>query len=223
MALRCFLTRFASIPSQTKVLSRARLLTTSSIVNPPVVNSNVENNVEEAPKEEIVYHEGKFPEPLVQGELDSFLKDPFITPQVATVRMYRDLITGVAKMHLPDAMPLKFPTGYFDRIRKFCADFSLNFKTNELLLRAFTHKSYAITWICPQKREEGWWKSPTVVKASQQYAEVINITSNASMSVLGQSLLFFLAQSYLFQKYPTMSADLLIKESRALVYHPLVL
>ena len=40
---------------------------------------------------------------------EQLLADPFLSPQVITSRMYRDLVTGVAKSHLPEATPLKFP------------------------------------------------------------------------------------------------------------------
>ena len=152
-----------------------------------------------------------------------FLKDPFIKPQVVTMRMYRDLITGLAKSHIPDAGAMRFPVGYFDRIRTFQSDFDLKFNYNEMLLRAMTHKSYALNWVNPAKAKvPGWWKSPAAVETVEKYSEVVTVVSNSSLSVLGQSLLFFLAQSYLFQKYPTISGELLIKESRALVFHPLV-
>jgi hypothetical protein len=84
------------------------------------------------------------------------LSDPFLTPQVVTQRMYRDLVTGAAKAHLPEATGLKFPEGYFQRLQTFQATFGLTFKSNEMLLRALTHKSYAIQWLYPhESKQEG--------------------------------------------------------------------
>jgi dsRNA-specific ribonuclease len=52
--------------------------------------------------------------------------------------------------------------------------------------------------------------------------QVVNVVSNASMGSLGLSLLFFLSQSYLFQKYPTLSSAALNREARSLCAAPLL-
>ena len=55
--------------------------------------------------------------------------------QVITQRMYRDLVTGVAKAHLPEAAPLRFPEGYFVRLQRFQTSFGLAFAHNEVRRR----------------------------------------------------------------------------------------
>ena len=153
----------------------------------------------------------------------AWLTDPFLTPQVITQRMYQDLITGAAKAHLPEAAPLHFPDGYFQALNAFSAQFGLSFRTNELLLRAMTHKSYAMNWLNPRAAKKvGWWRSPEAVATVGRYEQVVHIVSNSTLAALGLSLLYFLAQSYLFQKYPTASAQHLFKEGRALCAAPLV-
>jgi hypothetical protein len=168
---------------------------------------------------------GAPPEPVMgAGALQDFaLSDPFLTPSVVTARMYRDLVTGVAKAHLPEAAPLHFPDGYFGRLNAFQSEFGLKFNQNELLLRALTHRSHAINWLEPREsKREGWWRSPAAVATVQKYDQVINVVSNASMASLGLSLMFFLTQSYLFQKHPTLSSSALARESRALCAAPLL-
>ena len=61
--------------------------------------------------------------------------------------------------------------------------------------------------------QEGWWRSPAAVALVNKYDQVINVVSNASMASLGLSLLFFLAQSYLFQKHPTAAMAAIARES----------
>jgi dsRNA-specific ribonuclease len=92
-----------------------------------------------------------------------------------------------------------------------------------MLLRAMTHRSYALNWLHPREAKvEGWWRSPNAVKTVATYEQVVNVVSNATLAPLGLSLLYFLTQSYLFQKYPTASSSHINREGRALCAAPLL-
>jgi dsRNA-specific ribonuclease len=68
----------------------------------------------------------------------------------------------------------------------------------------------------------GWWRSPSAVQTVAKYEQVVNVVSNATLSSLGLSLLFFLTQSYLVQKHPTLGPGPLTREARALCAAPLL-